>query len=222
MAVDRALVIAGLRSRLQALSAVRRDEHWSSGWPELDRALGGGFAPGAVHELVDGCPAGIATTVALRLAARGASNSNIILYIDLCRELYPPGVEAVGVPLDKLLILRPEKPLDALWAAEQALRCRRIAALVMPLTRLAPAASRRLQLAAESGGGLAFVVRPLARLEPTFAATRLQVDPLPGTPLRVRVAVHKQRHQPRQAAREVILALDSDGGLAPAARRSAG
>lgn len=54
--------------------------HWSSGMDELDRVLGGGFVPGAVH-LLAGEPGVGKSTLLLEVAARAASPTRTALYV---------------------------------------------------------------------------------------------------------------------------------------------
>jgi protein ImuA len=94
--------------------------------------------------------------------------------------LYPPGVAQLGVPLGRLAVVRTSRPADALWACEQMLRCQAVAAVVLPLRTLDGYTSRRLQLAAETGGSLGLLVRGDEHGEPTFAASRVRLEPLVG------------------------------------------
>jgi hypothetical protein len=81
-----------------------------------------------------------------------------------------------GVPLDRLVVLRPQNARDAFWAVDQSLRCSAVAAVIAPLSRLDERASRRLQLAAESSGCLGLVLRSAGRVGKSFAAVRLLVE----------------------------------------------
>jgi protein ImuA len=101
--------------------------------PELDAALGGGFVVAAVHELVAVEEGVAAWSLALRTAARAAGSHKWVFYIDSHQELYPPGVVQLGVPLGRLLVIRVSWSVDALWVCEQSLRCRAVAAVVLPL-----------------------------------------------------------------------------------------
>jgi protein ImuA len=151
-----------------------------TGLPSLDAALGGGFAGAAVHELVTATEGAAAHTVALRAAARAAGENRWVFFIDAAGDLYPPGVAQFGVPLGRLVIVRPAYPADALWVCEQTLRCRAVAAVILPLRTIDARASRRLQLAAETGGGLGLLIRQDERGGHTFAASRLRLEPLLG------------------------------------------
>jgi len=103
-----------------------------------------------------------------------------VFYIDTAGDFYPPAAVQLGLPLERLLVIRTKRNVDALWVCEQALRCPAVAAVVLPIRAMDTYVSRRLQLAAETGGGLGFLLRSAARGGHTFAATRLRIDPLPN------------------------------------------
>jgi protein ImuA len=178
----------------------------STGFAALDAALGGGLARGAVHELLAE-PGAAAHTLALRAAAGAAGANKWILYVDLPGEFYPPALVRLGVPLGRLIVVRAAQTADALWIAEQTLMCQALAAVVLPVRKLAAQASRRLQLAAESGGSLGLVVRDDDAHEPTFAATRLRLVPRAGPrgTLCVQVTVLKLREG--RPGGEIVLEL---------------
>ena len=172
-----------------------------SGLAELDEALRGGFARGAIHELIAVGEGAAARSIALLTAARAAGEHKSILFIDTAGDFYPPGAAQLGVPLERLVIVRPGSRMDALWACEQALRCTAVAAVITCLPRaLETQISRRLQLAAEAGRNVGLLVytqkaadsgqkaadfnRPYGTTGTrngsvqTFAATRLSLEPL--------------------------------------------
>ncbi|MEW6249853.1 MAG: hypothetical protein AB1716_04345 [Planctomycetota bacterium] len=167
----------------------------ASGLPALDAALDGGFVTAAVHELVAAAAGAAAHSLALRVAARAANRDRWVLYIDTPQDLYPPALAQLGVSLARLLVVRPWRAGDALWVCEQALQCRAVAAVVLPLRSVDALASRRLQLAAEAGRSLGLLVRSDERGGPTFAATRLRCEPLRAArhTRRMRVTVLKQQ-----------------------------
>jgi hypothetical protein len=78
------------------------------------------------------------------------------------------------------LFVDPANITEAIWAAETALRNRAVAAVVADVNGIDRVASRRLQLAAESSGGVAFLTRsPRERRSFSSAVTRWQVQPQP-------------------------------------------
>lgn len=69
---------------------------------------------------------------------------------------------------------------QTLWALEQTLQSRGVAVTFCRLPRPSARVFRRLQLAAERGGGLGFLIRaPSARNEPSWSDVRLWVESVP-------------------------------------------
>jgi hypothetical protein len=134
--------------------------------PDQARGLGAVTAP---PHLITSSPAHAAFTA-----------QRWLVYIDSAASLFPPALAAIGVPLERLLVVRVSRATDVLWTFEQCLRCRAVAAVIAPLRELDAYVSRRLQLAAEQGSSLGFVLRPDVPIGHTFAATRLRFDPIPG------------------------------------------
>src|SRR5205085_1428044 len=72
-----------------------------------DLAGANAFARGAVHEILcqkgQGPPMFFATVL-----ARAACGERAIVWSDPQRRLYPPAIAAAGIPLSRLLLLRPK------------------------------------------------------------------------------------------------------------------
>ncbi|MGE0478955.1 MAG: ImuA family protein [Phycisphaerae bacterium] len=209
-----------LLDRLQRIRASYGGAHGSSercpsGLAALDAALDGGFWRAAVHELLDPSGAAAVRTVALRVAAHAAGAAEWILWLDAAGDFYPPPAAALA-PLGRLIVVRARAPSERVWVCEQALRCRAVAAVVAPLSQLDAHVSRRLQVAAEIGGGLGLLLRSDARPGHTFAAVRLRFDPLPGatTIRRAQVTVLKLREG--KPARPFVLELPDAADSLPA------
>lgn len=155
---------------------------FQTGLPLLDalapsRALGFG----AVHELLFPPNTQPPQFVAMLLAGAAArARAGSIIWSDPDQTFYPPALAFMGLSLEKLLILRPAAPADELWAAAECLRCKSVSATILQANRLHRVQARRLQLAAESGGGAGFFLRPLRSAEEYAAATRWLVEPAPG------------------------------------------
>lgn len=191
--VPRRPELAALAERVRQLQATRRPalKPCPTGLTKLDAALGGGFARGCIHELLAPAEGAPARSLALWAAARCVlggpeprqaeipGSRKWVFYLDTVGDFYPPGAAQFGLPLKHLLVVRTPRTADALWVCEQTLRCKVVAAVVLPIRTVDPYVSRRLQLAAETGGGLGFLLRPENRSGHTFAATRLRIDPLP-------------------------------------------
>jgi protein ImuA len=120
-----------------------------------------------------------AATLALAVAAPLLERSGVLVVIDDRRDFYPPSAAGLGIPLDQTVVVRPTNARDALWAWEQSLRSSAVVMTLGRLDALNDRAFRRLQLAAETGGGLGFLLRPAARrAEPSWAEARWLVSPV--------------------------------------------
>lgn len=145
----------------------------------LDVAAGASaFARGAVHEILgeENPPMFFATVL-----ARAACGERQIVWSDPQCRLYPPAIAAAGIPLNRLLLLRPKDQKDELWALTECLRCSGVGVALACPERLSTIEARRLQLAAERGGGVGILLRPASALRtPHAAATRWMVSAIPG------------------------------------------
>lgn len=185
-------------SAIAALRAdIRRLEHGGRslqalplGLPALDDRLpGGGLPLACLHEIEGARPEwddGAATGFCLLLLARLlAARPGPLLWVAGRGDLYAPGLAALGVDPDRLILVQTRGEAELLWAMEEGLRCPRLAAVVGETGGLDRRAGRRLQLAAE-GGVTAFALArrfAAARREPSAAVTRWRVSAAPSAPL---------------------------------------
>lgn len=122
-----------------------------------------------------------AMALTLAVAARVLQENDVLAVIDGPGEFYPPAAAGLGIPLERLVLVRPRHERDALWAWEQALRSGAVAIVLGWLDALNDRAFRKLQLAAETGGSLAFLLRPARpRDEPSWAEARFLVASIPN------------------------------------------
>ena len=99
-------------------------------------------------------------------------------------DLHAPGLALVGLDARRLVLLRAPNEREILWAMEEGLRSRALAAVVGEVEALSTSASRRLQLAAESAGVTGFVLhRSATHAVASAAVTRWRVAALPSVPL---------------------------------------
>ena len=100
------------------------------------------------------------------------------------RDLHAAGLAAYGLTPDRLIAVRATRDADALWAMEEALRCKRLSAVLGEVGALDLTASRRLQLAAESSGVTGVLLQTGPRRSAASAAvTRWRIAPAPSEPL---------------------------------------
>jgi protein ImuA len=151
------------------------------GLAAVDDALpGGGLAAGAVHEVMGSAAGGFAAMLAGRFAG-----PVLWCVMEHARgELYGPGLAAFGLDTRRLVVARCPSRQDMLWAMEEGLRDPALAVVVgEPDRAIALTASRRLQLAAETGGTTGLVLRRGAEdgaLSPSAVFSRWRADSLPA------------------------------------------
>lgn len=130
-----------------------------------------GYVPGSIIEYLRVAPGCGASYLAFAAAAEAMKQtSGFVVLVDIDQHFYPPALQAYGMDLEKVIFVRPESLADAIWVVDQALRTPAVAAVVAELDRIDDRAARRLQLAAESGDGLALLLRgAAARKQPSWA-----------------------------------------------------
>ena len=149
------------------------------GETRLDRLLAGGLAGGALHEITAAAPgdAQAAAGFALALAARLRIPPQCAAHLDrrgfrrprTGRALWP-WPRAAWHRSGRLVLVHPANAKDALWAMEEALKCRTAAAVIGEIfsAKLYDlTASRRLVLAAQKHG-----TRPASSGSPGRCAPR--------------------------------------------------
>jgi cell division inhibitor SulA/protein ImuA len=165
-----------------------------SGHEALDGELpGGGWPLGTLSEVLhDGVGIGEVGFLARALAA-ASEGERLIAWINPPCVPYAPALAAAGVPLERVLVIRPASREDALWAAEQSMRSGACGAVLLWLEGLRSASAkgaaarrddeyaalRRLQMASASGRCMAVFFRPTS-------AEKL------STPAHLRVALSRE------------------------------
>lgn len=143
---------------------------------------------------------------------------------------YGAGLVGLGLDPDSVVLVRAETPVELLWAMEEALACRAVAAVIAdiatPMKSLDFTASRRLGLRVAASGSSAFVVRYTREREASAAQLRWRVAPVPGPPrafdsqapggARWQVWLEKGRLGSRREPLEWVVDWTSDGFVAAA------
>lgn len=155
-----------------------------------DSMLGGGLSFGAFHETAPERPGdfGAACGFTLALACLAAKGGGETLWIqtDFARlesgALYGTGLDLFGLPSQRLLVLRARRAVDALFAMEEALKCRAIASVIaeLPDDTTDLTATRRLSLAARDHRGFGLLLRHRSSSMPSAAMTRWNVAAASG------------------------------------------
>ena len=180
--------LAQLRARIGALeglpslSAGCSAEAVPLGVAAIDDCLPwGGLAAGGLHEIrgasagAAGAAQGFAAYLLGRLARQRRGR---LMWLTLSDHLHVPGLAGLGVPVERLLLVRPPRPADLLWAAEEGLRCKGVAGLLADIDGADFRAARRLSLAARGSGVPGLLLNRGAALGPPL--TRWQVGAAPS------------------------------------------
>ena len=180
--------LAQLRARIGALEGLPSLTARTSGaavplgLAALDDCLPwGGLPTGGLHEI----RAGRATIPGAALGFSGfclgrmaAARPGRLVWLTLSDHLHPPGLADLGVPVDRVLLVRPARSAELLWAAEEVLRCRGVAGLLAETGAIDFKQARRLSLAARNSGVPGLLLNQGANLGPPL--TRWQVSPVPS------------------------------------------
>jgi protein ImuA len=169
------------------------------------------FKTAAVHELLwkkRSSP----KSVALVLAKAAQSRGGRIVWSDPHCELFLPALLAAGIDLKHLILLRCLDRSDELSALAECLQNRGVSATIATLSKLSLVEARRLQLAAERGGGIGIFLRPYsAAINSHYAAaTRWLVQPQAGDDKTQRWSVELLHGHGGRIGQIVLLEADRD------------
>jgi len=181
-----------------------RSDALSTGFDALDGVLpGGGWPRAALSEILfpaDGV--GEMRLLLPALAALSREDRPIVLIAPPYLP-FPAAWITAGVDLRFLQIVQAGES-DALWAAEQCLRSAACAAVLCWPRHADMATLRRLQLAAETGQTIGFLLRPsAATAQASMAAVRIGIE---TGPMRLRVLKCRGGNPPAQAVALASLA----------------
>lgn len=190
-------MIEELRQRLQTLQRPPGLEDDPGivplGIAAIDQALGGGLARGALHEIAAAGEPHLPTAAGFAAAVAGfAATSPQQCFVWIAEDmalaesgaLYGPGLDTFGLAPERLVTAAATHRCDLLWAMEEALRCRSVAAVIGEVRggTIDGVAVRRLSLAAAESGALALLLRAAPADDASTAATRWIIGAAPSTP----------------------------------------
>jgi protein ImuA len=192
---SKAAVLAELRGRIRRMEGIGGADgsHFLPlGVPEVDEALPeGGLPLGCLHEIVgendpfNSVATGFGAAILARISSsQEASSQARMVWITRDDDLYAPGIAAYGLKPERLIVVSARRDSDILWAMEESLRCRSLAAVLGEIGDIDMVASRRLQLAAEASGVTALLLRSAGRrLGATASVTRWGLSAAPSRPI---------------------------------------
>lgn len=167
---------AGLKAGLDVRAAGRvvqgGADAVSSGFPELDRALAGGFIRGSIASL-EGPPSSGRTALLACALARATAEGVLAALID-DGSLYPPDLARAGVDLERVLIAC-AGPASVARSADILLRSHAFGMLAVPTQPWRATVWSRLHTLAQKSGAVVFTIGTQARTElGYFASTRIR------------------------------------------------
>jgi protein ImuA len=151
-----------------------------------------GLPLGAIHQIrmpADAAAAALGFLAAIMACQLGASPGAVLWVTSRAAAqetggLYAPGLAAFGLDPGRLVHVRSDRIEDGLWALEESLDCRGIAAVVGEFgdkgRRIDVTAGRRLGLRAQKAGIPVFLLTPTGTPACLAAATRWRVAPCPS------------------------------------------
>ncbi|MHA7631257.1 ImuA family protein [Corallococcus sp. M7] len=185
-------VVEELRERIRQLQAAPRRalSVLRTGVDAVDALLPqGGLPLGHSVELCGEAASG-RTSLALRAVASAHRELRLCAWVDGPKELYPPAAAALGVDLDRLLVVRPQAFAQRVWAAVQLARSGTFTTVVVDLTlgvgapgrpeRLALTEARKLADAAARGGTLVLLLTSPEAPADGLARLRLEARGVQG------------------------------------------
>ncbi|MEP4892429.1 MAG: translesion DNA synthesis-associated protein ImuA [Aliiglaciecola sp.] len=135
----------------------------STGYVELDEALQGGFPQSGMIDIHT--PIGIGELRLLLPALRfRQQHKRLLVFIAAPMQINGEMLAEFGISLEQVLIVQPNSAEHALWSAEQCLKSGCCHSVLMWHQQLEIAQTKRLQLAAEQGDALHFVLRQSRQL----------------------------------------------------------
>jgi|SRR6185437_1694124 len=141
------------------------------------------FPTGKLHEFLAPTPQKAASSGGFISALAGAlmvKGGNCV-WISKRRKIFPPGLTTFGIAANQVVFCDIHHEKHLLWAAEEALQCKSIAAVVAEIAEITYIASLRLQLAIEDSHVTGFLLRQSAKaLAPIASAARWRVSPAPS------------------------------------------
>ena len=202
-------IIEHLRAKIQSLEQSELDHSKrvvSSSFVHTDAWLPqAGFTLGSFVEILQESHGIGSYALALSLARAMKDSKSTWAVLDTDATFNPSVAGACGWDAQKLVLVR-AAPQDGGWCFTQLLRSKDIGARFWSSSSMDNMVFRRLQLAAERGGGLGFVIRPMTALrKPCWGSLRLQV--ISSSSNRVRLRLLHARGQPNVSRDEIEVAL---------------
>ncbi len=141
------------------------------------------FPTSAVHEFMAETSEDLAATSGFVGGILSAlmNENGITAWISPRISIFPPALKQFGVSPERVIFIEVRNERDALWAIEEALKCKSISGVVGELSSISFNASRRFQLSVEESHSTGFILKKGLKNQATTACvSRWKVSQLPG------------------------------------------
>ena len=179
-------ILADLRSQIREIEGFKADTAVSPvkfNIPEIDQALPDEVFPlGAIHELLSQGNEMTAASTGFMSGLLGMilRAGGFIIWIAKKRTVFPPGLARFGLETDRIVFIDVERDQEILWATEEALRSKGIAAVVSEIADVDLTSTRRMQLAVEQSQVTGFLLRSNPKKSGSSSCvTSWRIRPLP-------------------------------------------
>lgn len=205
-------VLQQLAERIRAMEvAAEQRQRAPEPIPLLDALLDGRRGNRTLIEMIASADGAGAWTLGLVLARQACGQRRALVLVDPRGWFYPPAAAALGIDLERVILVRPTARSQCQAALDQALRCRAVGAVVSWCEQLRAAEGQRLRLAAEAGGGLGVLLRPAGALRaPAVADLRLVVSSLVSAKVARQFKVEVARWRGGHEGRTFIAEMDDE------------
>lgn len=172
--MSKADIIAKLRQDLLSLQGLRpASDPLNVGLGPIESAFPNDtFPTGAMHEFLSDTAEDAAATYGFIAAilAPLMQLGGACVWIRKTNKIFPPALTAFGIRPDQVIFIDQSNDRPTLWAAEEALKCPGLAAVILEIQDISLIASRRLQLAVEQSRVTGFIIRYKPRSLHTIAS----------------------------------------------------
>lgn len=152
----------------------------TSGFSDLDAQLEGGFPERGVIDIHSPVGIGELRLLLPSLYSRQQSSGRLLVFIAPPMQLNSEMLADYGLSLSQILVIQPDTPQHALWSAEQCLKSGCCQGVLLWHQALEIHQVKRLQMAAEHGDALQFLLRNPGQISqslPVTLAMRLDAHP---------------------------------------------
>jgi protein ImuA len=129
------------------------------------------FPLGCTHEFISSCAEDMSATNGFIAGMLSCimQLSGVCIWISTSRTLFPASLKGFGIEPEQVIFIDLKNKRDVLYATEEALKCKKITAVISDIQYLSFKESRRFQLAAEQSRVIGFILRNNLRSVNTIA-----------------------------------------------------